>query len=29
MNMWKEKLKIYDELVAKCERFERMGKTMP
>ena len=27
--MWKEKLKIYDELVAKCERFERKGKTMP
>ncbi len=27
--MWKEKLKIYDELVAKCPRFERKGKTMP
>ncbi|MEO9801854.1 MAG: hypothetical protein ABJF04_01345 [Reichenbachiella sp.] len=27
--MWKEKLKLYDELVAKCERFERKGKTMP
>ena len=27
--MWREKLKIYDELVAKCERFERKGKTMP
>ncbi len=27
--MWKEKLKIYDELVAKCDRFERKGKTMP
>ncbi len=27
--MWKEKLKIYDKLVAKCERFERKGKTMP
>jgi hypothetical protein len=27
--MWKEKLKIYDDLVAKCDRFERKGKTMP
>ena len=27
--MWDEKLKIYDELVAKCPRFERKGKTMP
>ena len=27
--MWEEKLKIYDELVAKCSRFERKGKTMP
>jgi len=27
--MWKERLKIYDELVAKCERFDRKGKTMP
>ena len=27
--MWEEKLKIYDELVAKCPRFERKGKTMP
>ena len=27
--MWKEKLKIYDELVSKCSRFERKGKTMP
>jgi len=24
-----EKLKIYDELVAKCTRFKRKGKTMP
>ena len=24
-----KKLKIYDELVSKCERFERKGKTMP
>jgi hypothetical protein len=27
--MWEEKLKIYDELVSKCQRFERKGKTMP
>ena len=27
--MWKEKLKVYDELVAKCNRFERKGKTVP
>lgn len=27
--MWEEKLKIYDELVSKCGRFERKGKTMP
>ena len=27
--MWKEKLAIYDQLVAKCSRFERKGKTMP
>ena len=27
--MWEEKLKIYDQLVAKCDRFERKGKTMP
>ena len=27
--MWEEKLKIYDELVAKCSRFERKGKTVP
>ena len=27
--MWQEKLKIYDELVSKCQRFERKGKTMP
>ena len=24
-----EQLKIYDELIAKCPRFERKGKTMP
>ena len=27
--MWDEKLKIYDQLVAKCPRFKRKGKTMP
>ncbi len=27
--MWEEKLNIYDELVARCPRFERKGKTMP
>ena len=27
--MREEQLKIYDELVAKCSRFERKGKTMP
>jgi len=27
--MQEEKLKIYDELVAKCSRFKRKGKTMP
>ena len=27
--MWEEKLKIYDELVARCPRFERKGKTVP
>ncbi len=29
MSKWKEKLKIYDELVSKCPRIERKGKTMP
>ncbi len=27
--MWEDKLKIYDQLVAKCSRFKRKGKTMP
>ncbi len=27
--MWEDKLKIYDSLIDKCERFERKGKTMP
>ena len=29
MSQWENKLKIYDELVSKCSRFERKGKTMP
>ena len=27
--MYEERLKIYDELVSRCSRFERKGKTMP
>ena len=27
--MREKQLKIYDELVSRCERFERKGKTMP
>ena len=27
--MWEENLKNYDDLVDKCPRFERKGKTMP
>ncbi len=27
--MWNEKLALYDQLVAKCPRFERKGKTVP
>ena len=27
--MWEDKLKVYDELVAKCSRFPRKGKTVP
>lgn len=26
---WEEKLALYDQLVAKCSRFERKGKTVP
>ena len=26
---WKEKLAIYDQLISKCPRFERKGKSMP
>lgn len=29
MKAWDKNLKIYDELVAKCPRFIRKGKTMP
>lgn len=29
MAKWSEELKIYDQLVSKCSRFERKGKTMP
>jgi hypothetical protein len=27
--MWKERLERYDQLVEKCPRFERKGKTVP
>ena len=27
--MWEERLKLYDELISKCPRFERKGKSMP
>ncbi|TDQ32233.1 hypothetical protein [Zeaxanthinibacter enoshimensis] len=29
MSKWEERLKVYDQLVASCPRFERKGKTMP
>ena len=29
MSKWEDRLKIYDQLVAKCPRFDRKGKTMP
>ena len=29
MSMYEERLRIFDELVAKCPRFQRKGKTMP
>jgi hypothetical protein len=29
IDMWEKKLKVYDELVSKCARFDRKGKTMP
>jgi len=27
--MWDDRLRLYDELIEKCPRFERKGKTMP
>ena len=27
--MWEQQLELYDELVAKCPRFDRKGKTVP
>ena len=27
--LWQEKLALYDQLVAKCPRFDRKGKTVP
>ena len=27
--MWQETLELYDQVVAKCPRFDREGKTMP
>ncbi len=27
--MWEQKLELYDQLVEKCPRFERKGKTVP
>jgi hypothetical protein len=27
--MWTEKLELYDQLIDKCPRFERKGKSMP
>ncbi len=27
--MWEQKLELYDQLVGKCPRFERKGKTVP
>ncbi|MDC6350114.1 hypothetical protein PP178_01000 [Zeaxanthinibacter sp. PT1] len=29
MSKWEDRLEIYDNLVDKCPRFERKGKTMP
>jgi hypothetical protein len=29
MSTYKERLDVYDALVAKCDRFQRKGKTMP
>lgn len=27
--MWEERLKIYDDLISRCDRFVRKGKTVP
>ena len=27
--MWEEQLRIYDELISRCPRFQRKGKTVP
>lgn len=27
--MWEERLKLYDQLISGCPRFDRKGKTMP
>jgi len=27
--MWEERLKLYDQIIEKCPRFKRLGKTMP
>ena len=27
--MWQEKLKVYDDLVSRCPRFKRKGKSVP
>jgi hypothetical protein len=27
--MWEQKLELYDQLIEKCPRFERKGKTVP
>lgn len=29
MTKWQERVDLYDQLVAKCPRFERKGKTVP
>ena len=29
MDIWEKNLELYDQLVEKCPRFERKGKTMP
>ena len=29
MAVWEERLRVYDDLVSRCPRFERKGKTVP